>query len=55
MGIQVKEVELENITFLDDPSNVIVNIKTARGVEEDDEEDEEGTEGEEGTESEAAE
>jgi len=55
MGIQVKEVGLENITFLDNPSNVIVNIKTARGAEEEDEEDEEGAEGEEGAEAEASE
>lgn len=45
MGIQVKEVKFEKLTFLDNPSNVIVNIKTARGVVEEDSEGEEGAEG----------
>jgi large subunit ribosomal protein L25 len=57
MGIQVKEVELEKITFLDNSSNVIVNVKTARGVEDEDEDEdgEEGTEGAEGAEGETSE
>ncbi len=57
MGIQVKEVELENITFLDNSSNVIVNVKTARGVDDEDEDEdgEEGAEGAEGAEGETSE
>lgn len=54
-SIQIKAVTLEGITLLDNPSNVIVNVKTARGAA-DDEEDEEGEEGAEGeSESEATE
>ncbi len=48
MGVQVKEIELENITFLDNPANVVVSVKTARNILEDEEDEEEGeaTEGE---------
>lgn len=54
-SIQIKAITLEGITLLDNPSNVIVNVKTARGAA-DDEEDEEGEEGAEGeSESEATE
>lgn len=31
-AIRVKDVSLKNITILDNPSNVILNVKTARGV-----------------------
>ena len=31
-AIRVKDVSLKNITVLDNPSNVILNVKTARGV-----------------------
>jgi large subunit ribosomal protein L25 len=54
-GINVNEVTIEGITLLDNPSNVIVNVKTARGVEEDEEDEgEEGEEGEEGAATEEA-
>lgn len=46
MGIQVKDIEIENIALLDNPGNVVVNIKTARGVIEDEEEGEGESEGE---------
>jgi large subunit ribosomal protein L25 len=46
MGIQVKDIELENITFLDNPANVVVSVKTARNVLDEDEEEDEDTEGE---------
>lgn len=42
MGIQVKDIEIENIALLDNPGNVVVNIKTARGVLDDEEEEGEG-------------
>lgn len=57
MGVQVKDIKIDKITLLDNPNNVVLNVKTARGVADDEEEETEG-EGEaaEGTEtSEAAE
>lgn len=56
-SIQIKAITLEGITLLDNPSNVIVNVKTARGAadDEEDEEGEEGAEGESESESEATE
>jgi len=49
--IRVKDVENEDLEFLDTPNAVIVMVKTARGVEEEEEvEGEEGEEGEEGVE-----
>jgi large subunit ribosomal protein L25 len=49
-SIQVKNIEIKGIKVLDNPSNVILNVKTARGAAEDEDEDEEGEEGAESTE-----
>jgi len=53
MAIRVKDVAIKGITLLDNPSNVILSVKMARGVIEDEEEGEEtdGAEGAEGAES----
>lgn len=49
MGIRVKDVTIKGITLLDNPSNVILSVKTARGVlGEDEEEEAEDAEGAEG-------
>ncbi len=40
MGIQVKDIVIEGITLLDNPSNVILSVKTARGVAGEDGEEE---------------
>lgn len=50
-SVQINTLTIKGVSFLDKPSNVVVNVKTARGAAED-EEDEEGEEGEEGAESE---
>lgn len=49
-SVQINTLTIKGVSFLDKPSNVVVNIKTARGAAED-EDDEEG-EGEEGAEGE---
>jgi large subunit ribosomal protein L25 len=49
-SIHVKNIEIKGIKVLDNPSNVILNVKTARGAAEDEDEDEEGEEGDESTE-----
>ncbi len=46
--MRVKDLDTEGLTIMQDPEAVVVSIKTARGVIED--EEEEGEEGEEGTE-----
>ena len=50
-SIKVRDIEVENLTSLDPSNSVIVRVKMARTVVED-EEDEEGEEGEEGAEGE---
>lgn len=49
-SVQIKTLSIDGVSFLDNPSNVVVSVRTARGAAED-EEDEEG-EGEEGAEGE---
>ncbi len=44
MGIQIKDIKIDKITMLDNPNNVVLSVKTARGIL--DEEEEEETEGE---------
>jgi large subunit ribosomal protein L25 len=53
MSIRVKDININNIALLDNPSSVIVGVKTARGVVagEEAEESEEGTESAETSES----
>jgi len=46
MSIRVKDININNVTLLDNPSSVIVSVKTARGAA--GEEGEEGEESEEG-------
>jgi large subunit ribosomal protein L25 len=52
-SVKIKDLEIENVEFLDNPNAVVVMVKTARGAEELEEEEEE--EGEEGAEEGAAE
>jgi len=41
MGIQVKDVKLDKLEILDNPNNLIVSVKTARGILSEEEEAEE--------------
>jgi len=52
MGIRIKDINLDNITLLDNASSVVVSVKTARGAvaEEGEEEGEEGEGSQETTE-----
>lgn len=52
MGIQVKDIKIDKINLLDNPNNVVLSVKTARGIleEEEVEADAEGAEGAEGSE-----
>ena len=52
-NINVKDVSVDKLKFLDLPNEVVVGVKTARGIEEEEEEEEE--EGEEGEGAEGAE
>ena len=45
--IKVRDIEMENVEFLDPATNVVIMVKTARGAVDDEEEGEEGEEGEE--------
>jgi len=49
-NIKIKDLETEKYACLDHENQVVVMVKTARGIEEDEEEEEEGEEGEEGAE-----
>jgi large subunit ribosomal protein L25 len=53
-SVQIKTLAIDSVSFLDNPSNVVVSVRTARGAAED-EEDEEGEEGAEGEETAATE
>lgn len=48
MSVRVRDIEIPGLTVLEPAGAVIVGVKTARGVIDEEEEEEEGAEGEEG-------
>jgi len=55
-SVNIRDMKVDKVKFLDDPDNVIISVKVTRiAVEEEEEEDEEGEEGEEGAEGEGGE